>query len=42
MQAIQIHPEDNVAVALQTVAKGETVQAGGVSVRAAEEIPRGR
>ncbi|MBR3098893.1 MAG: altronate dehydratase [Clostridia bacterium] len=41
MQAIQIHPEDNVAVALQTVAKGETVQAGGVSVRAAEEIPRG-
>ena len=39
MKLIQIHPRDNVAVALETVAKGEALELGGVS--ALEEIQRG-
>ena len=49
MKYIHIHPMDNVAVALETLAKGETVEvreqtgpaAEGLSVTAMEEIPRG-
>ena len=49
MKYIHIHPMDNVAVALETLAKGETVEvreqtgpaAEGLSVTALEEIPRG-
>ena len=40
-KCIQIHPDDNVAVALHPVAKGETVEPGGVRVTAAEDIPQG-
>ncbi|MDO5141610.1 MAG: altronate dehydratase family protein [Eubacteriales bacterium] len=38
---IQIAERDNVAVALHPVHRGETVQVGGVSVTAAEDIPQG-
>ena len=38
---IRINREDNVAVALRTVAKGETLTIGDLSVTTAEEIPQG-
>ena len=40
-QLIQIHPQDNVLVALHPLAKGQTAAAGGVTVTAAEDIPQG-
>lgn len=39
MKLIQIHPEDNVAVALETIAGGEALELGGTT--ALEEIQRG-
>lgn len=39
-KCIQIHPDDNVAVALHPVAKGEEIELGGVRVTAAEDIRR--
>ncbi len=46
MKLIQIHPRDNVAVALDTVAQGETISLaagdlGKIEVTALEEIPKG-
>ena len=41
IKILQIHPNDTVAVALRQIACGETVTAGGYTVCAAEEIPRG-
>lgn len=41
MKALRIHPDDNVAVAVADISAGETVSAGGVTVIAAEGIPRG-
>ncbi|MGI5965510.1 MULTISPECIES: UxaA family hydrolase [Anaerotruncus] len=38
---IKIHPDDNVGVAIRPIAKGETVDAGGVQVTALEEIKAG-
>lgn len=38
---IHIHPADNVAVALQPIAKGTAVQIAGKTVTAREEIPQG-
>ena len=38
---IRITERDNVAVALHPVSKGETLQAGDVTVTAAEDIPQG-
>ena len=38
---IQIHPEDNVAVALRPIAKGSAFEIGGKSVTAREDIPQG-
>lgn len=40
-QVIRINPQDNVAVALHPLAKGETVTAQGVCCAAAEPIPQG-
>ena len=40
-KCIQIHPDDNVAVALHPVAGGEVIELAGVSVTAAEDIPQG-
>ena len=39
--AIQIHPGDNVVVALHPIAKGTAVPAGSTTVTAAEDIPQG-
>jgi altronate hydrolase len=39
--AIVISAADNVATALDPIAAGETIAVGGVSVIAAESIPRG-
>ena len=41
MKLIQIHPLDNVAVALEDVARGEELAAGGRTLAAGEEIRRG-
>ena len=41
MNMIHIHPNDNVAVALADIAKGEAVELGKLTVTAAEEIKRG-
>ena len=41
MKIIRIHPDDNVAVALEDIRKGETLTLDGVSVCAAEDIARG-
>lgn len=41
MNLIHIHPLDNVAVALTEIPKGETVELGGKTVTAAENIQRG-
>lgn len=38
---IRIHPRDNVAVALHPIKKGESVEYGGVSVKALEDIAQG-
>lgn len=38
---IRINQEDNVAVALRPIAKGETLEIGDVSVAVQEEIPQG-
>ena len=38
---IKIHQEDNVAVALRPIARGETLDIGGLSVTTLEEIPQG-
>ena len=40
-KAIQIHPKDNVAVALQPLKKGETLSFADVSVTLAEDIEQG-
>lgn len=42
MKAIQIHPSDNVVVALEDIVKGETIKLGaGQTVTAAEAVTRG-
>lgn len=41
MKTIQINSLDNVAVALSSIAQGETVTAGAYSVTAVQEIPQG-
>jgi len=41
MRLIHIHPSDNVAVALQPIAKGETLTVDGITVTASEDITRG-
>jgi len=41
MKAIRIHPLDNVAVALEDLAKGETLTLDGISVTVSEDIQRG-
>ncbi len=41
MKLIRIHPADNVAVALEDIAKGETLEVQGISVTAAEDVKRG-
>ncbi len=41
MKAIHIHPLDNVAVALEDIRKGETVQVDGFEVTALEDVARG-
>lgn len=38
---IRIHASDNVAVATETIPAGVQLEAGGLSVRTAEEIPAG-
>ena len=40
-RAIVISDDDTVATALEPIAAGEVVTAGGMSVTAAESIPRG-
>ncbi|MBE6910759.1 MAG: altronate dehydratase [Ruminococcaceae bacterium] len=41
MKLIQIHPDDNVAVALADIRTGESLPVGGETVTAAEDIARG-
>ena len=41
MKVIQIHPGDNVAVALEAIPAGESLTVGGKTVTAAEDIQRG-
>ncbi len=41
MKGIRIHPDDNVAVALEDLRKGETLTLDSVSVSAIEDIARG-
>lgn len=41
MKLLQIHPSDNVAIALSPLAKGETFTVSGRQVTAAEDIPQG-
>ena len=41
MKSIKIHPRDNVAVALEEIRQGETIQVDGLPVTAAETITRG-
>ncbi len=41
MKLIQIHPSDNVAIALSPLAEGETFAVGGRQITAAENIPQG-
>ena len=38
---IRIHEKDNVAVAIREIAAGETIEIGGLQVKAQEEIPAG-
>ena len=41
MKYILIHPDDNVAVALQPLPKGEGITCGGHEIRILEDIPAG-
>jgi altronate hydrolase len=41
MKLIQIHPDDNVAVALADIKKGEALEAAGISLTAVEDVARG-
>ena len=41
MKLIRIHPDDNVAVALEDIRSGETVETGGLTVTALEGVSRG-
>ena len=41
MKLIQIHPNDNVAVALEDIRKGESVEVNGLTVTAVENVARG-
>lgn len=41
MKLIRIHPDDNVAVALEDLRKGESLCVGELSVTAAEDMSRG-
>lgn len=41
MKLIRISPRDNVAVALQDIAKGETITTDEFSVTSEEPVPRG-
>ena len=41
MKLIQIHPSDNVAIALLPIVKGEVLNVSGRQITAAEEIPQG-
>ena len=41
MKLIRIHPEDNVAVALKDVSKGESLSADGIELTASEDVGRG-
>ena len=41
MKYILIHPDDNVAVALQPLQKGEDITCGGHEIRILEDIPAG-
>lgn len=41
MKLIQIHPSDNVAIALSPIAKGEALIVAGRQITAAEDIPQG-
>ncbi|MBO7728213.1 MAG: altronate dehydratase, partial [Oscillospiraceae bacterium] len=41
MRLIQIHPDDNVAVALENIPQGETIRLSGVTIRAEDNISRG-
>ncbi|MBP5169969.1 MAG: UxaA family hydrolase, partial [Oscillospiraceae bacterium] len=41
MRLIQIHPDDNVAVALENIPQGETIRLSGITIRAADNISRG-
>ena len=41
MKLIRIHPDDNVAVALEDLRKGESLCVGELSVTAAEDVSRG-
>lgn len=38
---LKIHPSDNIAVALVTLAKGTTIENDGINVRLTEDIPQG-
>ena len=41
MKLIQIHPDDNVAVALEDIRKGESLELNGLTVTAVENVARG-
>ncbi len=41
MKLIRIHPDDNVAVALEDIRSRETVETGGLTVTALEDVSRG-
>ena len=41
MKTIKIHPRDNVAVALEKIAAGETIAADGAEITAVRDIPPG-
>ena len=41
MKLIRIHPDDNVAVALEDIRSGETVETGRLTVTALEDVSRG-
>ena len=41
MDAIRIYPQDNVAVALRDLNKGETVQIDGQAINVLQNIPNG-
>ena len=41
MNLIQIHPSDNVAIALANIVSGETVELSGRNITAIEDIPQG-